>query len=211
MKKPKLMLIIGAIIIVLVFFLYSLWIPSSQVFWKTMYKTNDSSIMLTFDDGPGPQTPLIVEKLKENNMTATFFVICDHMNSSEEKLIKQMSDEGFTTGLHGQSHVKNEDYNSLKECKTHLENITGKPVLYFRPPYGFKAPRTMNAALDLNMTVVLWSNFPRDYSAKNSDVIVKRVARDLEPGSIICMHDGPENRENTLNSLSQIIQLIKEK
>ncbi len=164
---------------------------------------------MTFDDGPGPETPLIFSTLKENNVTATFFIICDHMDQSEYSLVKNMSDAGMEIGLHGMSHVRFENYSSLKECKNILENITKKPVKYYRPPYGFKGPNTMRAARELNLTIVLWSVFPRDYSAKNSSVIITRVEHHLKSNSIICMHDGPENRLRTANALQSIITYAK--
>ncbi|MFA6073695.1 MAG: polysaccharide deacetylase family protein [Candidatus Woesearchaeota archaeon] len=197
--------IFSALIFILLFLIYAFWIPSSQIFWKTIHTTSDGNILFTFDDGPGPETSLIVETLKTNNKTAIFFVVCEHIQSEEKILLKNISDSGFEIGLHGKTHSLNEDYNSLKECKDILENITGAQVKYYRPPYGFKAPRTMNAAKELNMTIVLWSIFPRDYNAKNSSIIVKRVERKIEPGAIICMHDGPENREKTAESLKLIL------
>lgn len=191
------------------FFFYAFWVPSSQVFWKTMHKTSDGSILLTFDDGPGPETPMILDTLSENNMTAIFFVVCEHVQEQDVVILQRMVAEGNEIGIHGKNHVINENYASIKECKENIEWITGKPVKYYRPPYGFKAPRAMNAAKDLNLTIVLWSVFPRDYTASSSALIVKRVTRDLEPGDIICTHDGPENRLKTAEALQPIISYIK--
>ncbi|MGV8169035.1 MAG: polysaccharide deacetylase family protein, partial [Candidatus Nanoarchaeia archaeon] len=199
------------LVVLILFFLYSLWGPSSQIFWKTMYKTNDGSFLLTFDDGPGPETPQILKTLKENNETAIFFVVCEHIQEEDIAVLKQMASDGNEIGLHGKTHVINENYDSLRECKERLESITGKEIKYYRPPYGFKAPRTMKAAKELNLTVVLWSNFPRDYNAKSSEIIVKRVTRNLNEGDIICLHDGPENRKNTADALGEIIKEIKQK
>jgi len=81
---------------------------------------------------------------------------------------------------------------------TLLDNGINYSVRFFRPPYGFRTPRTLSIAKSLNLTTVLWNVFPRDYSADNSDLIVKRVIGKTKPGSIICLHDGPSNRKNTL-------------
>jgi peptidoglycan-N-acetylglucosamine deacetylase len=211
LSRNKILLFIALFILLILFILYSLWWPSSQIFYKTTYKNSNNHVSLTFDDGPGPETSLIFETLVKNNVTATFFVVCNHMSPSEYSLVKNMSDNGMEIGLHGMNHVKFEGYNSLNECKNMLENITGKPVLYYRPPYGFKAPNTMRAARELNMTIVLWSVFPRDYNAKNSDVIISRIERRLKSDSIVCMHDGPENRVRTVQALQTIITYAKEK
>jgi peptidoglycan/xylan/chitin deacetylase (PgdA/CDA1 family) len=209
--KITLIVLAAVIILGLAFFLYALWWPSSEVFWKTTYRTSDGSVLLTFDDGPGPETPSILDALVLNRETAVFFVNCDHIGPGEDAVLRRMVREGDTVGLHGERHVANEDYASLKECKEYIENITRVPVKYYRPPYGFKAPRTMKAAHSLNLTVVLWSVFPRDYRAKSASVIVSRVERRVFPGAIICMHDGSENRERTAEALQGIIDYMKEK
>jgi peptidoglycan/xylan/chitin deacetylase (PgdA/CDA1 family) len=206
MKNTPRKLIISTLAgLIILFFLYALWWPSSQVFWRTAYKTNDESVLLTFDDGPGPETPLILDTLKYNNIKSIFFVTCTHIDAGEEKILQRAVREGHSIGLHGKTHRINEGYDSLKECKEVIENITGTAVEYYRPPYGFKAPRTMNSASELNLTVVLWSNFPRDYNAKSSEQIISRVTRNLKPGDIVCLHDGPEHREKTADAVQGII------
>ncbi len=205
-------ILISAISILIVFFiLYSIWFPSSQILGETIYKNENDSVILTFDDGPGENTEDIVDFLNYKNITAIFFITCTHINDSEIDLIKKMSSNGNTIALHGYSHKKFQGYNELNYCKQILENITGKEVVYFRPPYGFKSPNTMSAAKKLNLTVMTWSLFPRDYSAKNPEKIIKRVKRNLKKNSIICLHDGPSERENTEQALPEIIRIINEK
>lgn len=210
-KGKKLFIFISSIIVFLAFILYSIWIPSSQIFGKTIYKNQNNSISLSFDDGPGPQTEEISNILQRENMTAIFFITCTHINESEKNLIKKISDNGNIIALHGYDHKKFQGYKKLSECKNILENITGREINYFRPPYGFKSPNTMSAAKKLNLTVMTWNVFPRDYSAKSPEKIIKRVQRNVKPGSIICLHDGPEGRENTAKALPEIIRMIKEK
>ena len=59
-------------------------------------------IYLTFDDGPSPQTPRVLEILDRYNVKATFFVTCQYPESFN--LIKQAYDKGHTIGLHSASH-----------------------------------------------------------------------------------------------------------
>ena len=57
-------------------------------------------IYLTFDEGyEAGYTPKILEILKENNVTATFFITAHYLNT-QEGLVKQMIDEGHIIGNH---------------------------------------------------------------------------------------------------------------
>jgi peptidoglycan/xylan/chitin deacetylase (PgdA/CDA1 family) len=195
----------------ILFLLYAVWLPSSQILGRTTYKNENNVVSLTFDDGPGPDTANILRILKENNLTATFFITCEHIDESEIPLIKEMSENGDVVALHGENHKMFQGYKKLDSCKQMLENITGKEIKYFRPPYGFRSPNTIIASHQLKMTVVTWSVFPRDYMAKNPEQIIERVKKNLKSDSIVCFHDGPSNRENTADALPDIIQYIKEK
>ncbi len=59
-----------------------------------MGNKDDKYIYLTFDEGyEAGYTPQILEALKENNVTATFFLTAHYLNTQPE-LVKQMIDEG---------------------------------------------------------------------------------------------------------------------
>ena len=57
------------------------------------------NIYLTFDEGyEAGYTPKILSTLKENNVTAAFFITAHYVNTQPE-LVKQMIDEGNIIGL----------------------------------------------------------------------------------------------------------------
>ena len=57
-------------------------------------------VYMTFDLGyEAGYTPKILEVLKQNNVKATFFITANYLNT-EEKLVKQMIDEGHIVGNH---------------------------------------------------------------------------------------------------------------
>ena len=57
-------------------------------------------IYLTFDEGyEAGYTPKILERLKENDVKATFFITAHYVNTQEE-LVKQMIEEGHIVGNH---------------------------------------------------------------------------------------------------------------
>ena len=63
-------------------------------------------IYLTFDDGPGPDTARLLDLLKRYNVQATFFVV----DSGYPELLRRISDEGHSIGIHTRSHRYGEIY-----------------------------------------------------------------------------------------------------
>lgn len=64
-------------------------------------------VALTIDDGPCPQnTALLLDILKENEATATFFIIGDHVAQCDQdedygrQLLRRMVEEGHELGNH---------------------------------------------------------------------------------------------------------------
>lgn len=108
---------------------------------KRNVKTPASKVIyLTFDDGPSPNTPYILDILKEYNVKATFFVTNQHPASVP--LIERIHKEGHTVAAHTYSH-KWELYSSADSYFDDLNNInsiiakyTGKPSKLIRFPGG---------------------------------------------------------------------------
>ncbi len=62
-------------------------------------------IYLTFDEGyEAGYTEKILKTLKENNVTATFFITAHYLNTQPE-LVKQMIDEGHILGNHTPNYL----------------------------------------------------------------------------------------------------------
>ena len=78
-------------------------------------------IYLTFDDGPGPYTEILLDVLKKNDVQATFFVV----NSKYNHLLQRMSEEGHAIGAHSFSHVYSDIYSSKENYYQDLNNIQG--------------------------------------------------------------------------------------
>jgi peptidoglycan-N-acetylglucosamine deacetylase len=209
-EVPKKIYFLIALCLIIGFLLYGLWYPPSQVFIDATYN-NNPELMLTFDDGPGENTQEILNILNSQNKTAAFFITCDHIDKSEISLIKKISDDGHIVALHGKNHLFFQKRESLSSCKEQLENITGQKVKYFRPPYGFRSPGAIIGAKKMNLTLVTWSVFPRDYSANSHEQISNRVENNFKSDSIICLHDGPAERDNTVRALPEILRIIDEK
>ncbi|MBU1201640.1 MAG: polysaccharide deacetylase family protein [Nanoarchaeota archaeon] len=212
MKKSFLFSLIALFVLLfLAIFAYASFYPSSQLFGKVVYRldTDKKQVVLTFDDGPGEQTKQILNVLKEKNVSAIFFVVGQRALEKPE-VVKRIVDEGHIVGIHTMTHsyLFRNNYYELSESKVVVENITGETITLFRPPYGFRIPKTIKTAEELNLTTITWSNFPRDYNHEGEEII-SRVINNLEPGNIIVLHDGPGGREETLKSLPTLIDLVR--
>lgn len=65
-------------------------------------------IYLTFDDGPGPHTPRLLEVLKKYGVKATFFVV----NTKYTDIIADIAADGHAIGVHTASHIYSDIYAS---------------------------------------------------------------------------------------------------
>lgn len=208
--KIKILIIISIIILVALFILFS-WLPFSTPFGKVIssVKTKEKLVALTFDDGPGENTQEIINILEKNNISATFFVVGQQVKLNES-IIQNIKEKRFEIGVHTMTHpfLYHKNYEILKS-KNYIESITNTTINLFRPPYGLRTPTTIKISKEANLQIILWDVFPRDYKA-NKEKIVKRVLRNVKPGSIICLHDGPENRNETVKALPEIIEKLQE-
>lgn len=90
-------------------------------------ETHSGTIYLTFDDGPSLSiTPQILDILKSNNISATFFIVDYECGSEREELVKRAFNEGHTIALHGTSHQYSEIYSSLEALINNFETLQEK-------------------------------------------------------------------------------------
>ena len=98
--------------------------------------------------------------------------------------------------------------------KSTIEDITGTPLHYMRPPHGFKDWSVISAIEDAGLLTTNWSIIPRDWTNPGAQVITDRVLEKAEPGAIVLLHDGdsPKNkapREQTIEAVAAIIDKLR--
>jgi peptidoglycan/xylan/chitin deacetylase (PgdA/CDA1 family) len=109
------------------------------------------NVTFTFDDGPGPNTPLVLEVLERLHLSATFFVLGDKIagNPAGQRAVRDEVAHGFQVGNHTYDHASFTGASTGKPPLTAAQ-ITSElsqaaaaivdaglptPALY-RPPYG---------------------------------------------------------------------------
>lgn len=149
-------------------------------------------IAITFDDGPHPHyTQQLLDGLKDRGVKATFFVTGEHAEEYPN-IIRRMNEEGHLIGNHTYSHIQLTNGNrqtykeELIQTNEIISHITGKEVLFVRPPYG---SWDKSLEKDLNMFPVLWNIDPLDWCSDNVSCIVTKVCSKAGENDIILMHD----------------------
>lgn len=120
-------------------------------------------VYLTFDEGyEAGYTEKILDILKQNNITATFFITGHYLNSQPD-LVKRMIDEKHIVGNHTVNHYSMPDLSDeeLKKEITTLHTAVyekfGYEMTYLRPPMGEFSERTLSITKSLGYTTVMWS------------------------------------------------------
>lgn len=156
------------------------------------YNKSKKTVALTFDDGPsGEKTNKIVGLLEQNKAHATFFMVGNKMTYGAST-IKNVLEKGNEIGSHSYAHksMKRQKLKDLlaSEEKTHsiYYNITGKEMIYTRPPYGAINNTVKNA---LDTIFITWNLDTEDWLHRDKQYIVDYVMENIEDGDIILMHD----------------------
>jgi peptidoglycan-N-acetylglucosamine deacetylase len=148
-------------------------------------------LCLSFDDGPGPQTPLILDLLAEHGARGTFFVLGQSVEEREEVLARTIGD-GHEIGNHTYSHPHAMDLEDaeLGHDIARCQRVLGERPALFRPPYGEDPRRCARIAAERGIpTTVLWSVDPQDFSERDPEAIARVILEEAEPGAIVDLHD----------------------
>lgn len=143
-------------------------------------------VALTFDDGPGPQTPRLVEVLAEAGVRATFFLTGSEAARHPEH-VALLREAGHEVQSHGDSHRPAFLMGPWAEWR----HITADAHPLYRPPYGAHSPLTRLLARAAGKRVALWDVEARDWTEEGADALQARVLAQVRPGSILLLHDGP--------------------
>lgn len=150
---------------------------------------------LTFDDGPHYQaTPQLLAVLREKKVKSTFFVLGKHAEQHPEILAQAVAD-GHEIASHAYSHkllhrLSKEAYDAeLDQAERAICAVAPKPTL-FRPPGGAYNEGVLSAARSRGYGVILWSIDPGDWRRPSVSYVVNNVLKEVQPGSIVLLHDG---------------------
>ena len=198
--------------------------PSSQIFGRTILAGNNPrEIALTYDDGPNdPYTLRLLELLARHNVRATFFLIGRFVRQ-QPQIVRQIRDSGHLVGNHTMTHPvllglsPIEIHEQLAGCNAAIEDATGEPVRFFRPPHGARCPRVLRTAAELGLVPVMWNVTGRDWTPLSPEQILRRLTlkvrnnQQRKKGSNILLHDGGQahlgvDRGPTIEATRKILE-----
>jgi peptidoglycan/xylan/chitin deacetylase (PgdA/CDA1 family) len=201
----------------------SLW-PTSQIFGRTLTAPRKpGEIALTFDDGPNPAfTPRLLEILAHHNVKATFFMVGKYA-TNQPTLTRQIADSGHLIGNHTWSHpnlartAPQKVREELRTTNDALEQIIGKPIRFFRPPFGARRPNVLRTARELGLMPVTWNAMTNDWAEPSADRIAATLSAKVDKlqargfATNIVLHDGGHreptaNREPSITAAEQLLE-----
>ena len=207
----------AAVALLAIYFLF-VYYPKFDFTFSTFWHGDrrNNTIALTFDDGPGPDTPAILDILKEHGIKATFFILGENAARYPE-FVERARAEGHAIGNHGTSHVKmhrlsseeiKNELNSAEKTIGEISKRHGKKIM--RSPHGFKSFTFISVLRGMNYTPIAWTTGVWDSDRPGADVIASRALKALKPGCILLLHDGdgtkPDaDRRQTAEALEKII------
>jgi peptidoglycan-N-acetylglucosamine deacetylase len=168
-----------------------------RIFSRWMWRLPPGSdrIVLTFDDGPGPETPALLAVLKHLSIPCTYFAVAANAEKYAGELRAVVADEHEIANHsfnHANFRYRSADYQRQNLLHAHqiLTSITGRETQWFRPPYGGFNFWTADVLKRLNYRGVLWSAMTYDWKWQSADKIWSGLRPQLQDGAIIVLHDG---------------------
>lgn len=175
-------------------------------------------LSLTFDDGPGPYTPHVLDVLRRLHAPATFFTIGFMIPLFHQALRREVgmgtdAAIGDHTEQHPMmTHLSPAAQQSQIEVQTEqLHRFGGSFPRLYRPPYGLANAATLRILRRNHMLMVLWSADTEDYTQPGVRAIVRAALAGARPGAIILMHDAGGTRTQTIAALPAIVSTLRKR
>lgn len=167
-------------------------------------------VALTFDDGPSLYTDDVLKILKDTKVTATFFEIGNNVNTYPEKTRKILA-LGHEIGNHTTNHGFYPSASDIANASHDIKRASGFTPCDFRPPGGSVNSAVIANAAASGMSTINWDVDTNDWQLPGSATITARVLGNVNPGSIVLMHDGGGPRQGTVDSLRATIHGLKKR
>ncbi|AZS16060.1 polysaccharide deacetylase family protein [Paenibacillus lutimineralis] len=154
----------------------------------------------------------MLDTLDEAKVKATFFFDGSWLKKNTD-LALEIQKRGHQLENHAYSHP---NMSQLDDSRARLEISKTKDLLkqklgvenrWFAPPSGDYNQRTIDLAAEQGLKTVLWTVDTVDWMKPEPSTIVQKIAKKVEPGSLILMHPTASSRD----ALKGMIQVIERK
>ncbi len=175
----------------------------------------NNEVVLTFDDGPWPTTPHVLEALAAECVRATFFPIGKHATYHPE-ILKQVVAAGHTVGSHTWSHRDLSKKTTVQEAKDEIEKgisavrwALGAPASpFFRFPALRHPPELVTYLGQRNIGIFSTDMDSFDFKMRKSDQVIDSVMAKLKKHGkgIVLMHDF---QQSTAQAVPELLTRLK--
>lgn len=152
-------------------------------------------IALTFDGGPGKDTPALLDLLKREEVPATFFLLGKKHIEKYPETVRRIAKEGHEVANHTWNHPRlteiepDEIREELTRTQKELARLTGSEPTLMRPPQGRTDDTVSEISKELGLSQVLWSTTAKDYATNDSELITERTLDQAGRDGVILLHD----------------------
>jgi peptidoglycan/xylan/chitin deacetylase (PgdA/CDA1 family) len=200
------------------------YVGPSRSIWQGPPSDGAPTIFLTYDDGPNPDaTPSLLDVLGAEGVSATFFLIPEHVTPETAPIVRRAIDEGHAVAMH--SNTRKLMLKSPKELaawlertSAEIEQLTGaRPCRLFRPHAGWRGG-TMYEGLDrAGYRLTGWGFSMWDFNfwrRPDPEKLAARLSGRASDGSIVVMHDGDDkdprpDRHHTIEATRALIPRLR--
>lgn len=155
---------------------------------------NKPMIALTFDDGPQPDSLLVLEALNKHGARGTFFI--QGMNiAGNEEILQKIVGGGHQIGSHSWSHPNFREVSEstvrsqMERTANKVKEVTGVEMTIMRPPYGANNRLSRRVLKNMGLPIILWSVDSLDWKTRSTSATVKNILAQAEDGAIVLCHD----------------------
>lgn len=195
---------------------------SSSIFAPSLWRgvAGRKALALTFDDGPTPSTPALLDLLSEYDIRATFFQVGENVAAYPE-IAKATVAAGHELGNHSWSHplfaLKHAAFihSEFARAQQTIAATSGASPTLVRAPYGVRWFGFSQMQKQLGLTGVMWSLIGLDWKLPGA-AVAERILSRVQDGDIICLHDGRGTLKDpdvnaTLDAVRRILPSLLEK
>jgi peptidoglycan/xylan/chitin deacetylase (PgdA/CDA1 family) len=180
-------------------------------------------VALTFDDGPGPDTPAVLDALERAGVRATFFVL-GRAAEAHPDLVRETARRGHLVALHGHTHRLLERASAatvrgeVDRSAAAVRAAGVEPAPFFRAPHGFKGPALRRVMRERGLVLAAWTRGVWDTDRPGAEAIVRRACARMRGGEILLLHDAcgdappgappapAQRRDQTAEAVQEIVR-----
>lgn len=201
------------------------FMPRNPAFGRAVWRgpADRPRAAITFDDGPGPTTPEVLDVLAREGVRATFFVLGRQVDRYPE-VVRRMVADGHQVANHGYDHGilifrgARHVGDQLRRTERAIERAVGSDATsrLFRAPHGFRGPATALGSRRAGYRMAAWTAGVFDSAEPGAAVIARRASQALAPGTILLLHDADgwapgRPRQQTADALAEICRSARER